>query len=192
MNTVLIESPVQVFRHDNFLPADLALRAFKLAKELPWQYGWKSASSGESVHWHVDFDGSENRKNSNDKDISQQITQPLISEIWDEMRSRHFFGHELVRCYANAHTFGTSGLYHVDRKEDGFYSAILYVTEKWESAWGGELALRDDAGEVFASYLPRPNRLITIPSNTQHAATGIERNCHELRRCFVFKTRAPF
>ena len=188
----LVEAPTQVFRHDHFLPPQMAMEAFAMARDLPWQHGWKSDNGAESVHWHVDFDGDSGRKNANEEDISGRLTHPLVARVWEHMRERHFFGHTLVRCYANAHTFGTSGLYHMDRKEDGFYSAILYVSERWDAAWGGELSLRDDSGELFASFLPRPNRMISIPSNAMHAATGIERSCHQLRRCFVFKTRAPF
>jgi SM-20-related protein len=194
MRPLIEEAPVQVFRHDHFLPPEMAARAFALARALAWHYGWRSAPNAESFHWHVDFDGQLEQRGgaNNEDDITDCLTEPLVREIWEHMKSRHFFGHTLIRCYANAHTFGTPGRFHMDRSADGYYSAILYLSERWDSAWGGELTLRDDSGEVFASYLPRPNRLITIPSNVMHAASGLERTCPDLRRCFVFKTRAPY
>ncbi len=42
-----------------------------------------------------------------------------IAALWAQLQDRVLPGHALVRCYANAHTFGIEGYPHVDSRKPG-------------------------------------------------------------------------
>lgn len=185
---------VPIIKNDNFLdaPAWDALSAY-FKHTAAFRYGWYSAKEvSEFTHWHIDF---LNRSGSNQDNYEHVLyanpAYKVIADVWTKLKAFHLKGHSLVRCYANAHTYGVEGAPHTDTKIYGNFTTILYVVPEWKSEWAGETAFFNVAGEITHSILPKPNRMITFDGTQVHAARALARICPGLRITLMFKTKAP-
>jgi len=179
----------QLLRFDDFLPEQQVRAVVDDARILSWQFGWKSNLGRNGSHWHVDLDGG--TRTENDASVEHELTHDIARVLWARASAGPMRGHTLIRAYANAHTFGISGNAHMDRRDDGYWSLVYYAVREWRPQWCGETVFLDHTGDIAWSCLPRPNRAIVFPANVMHAARAVDRECHELRVCIVFKTRAP-
>jgi hypothetical protein len=103
-------------------------------------------------------------------------------------------GHYLLRCYANAHTYGVEGYPHtdiVDASQVDNYTAVVYLNPVWKKEWAGELVLFNAAGDTLCGILPKAGRAALIPGDIVHAARGVSRQCPAVRICVAFKSRLP-
>ena len=169
---------LDVNRWDNFLPQPLwqeVLNHFE--KNICWTYGWPSDKTiSEFTHWHRDF-------------LERGAMDLVVAKIWNHLVSFNLQGHELVRCYANAHTYGVEGYPHRDAHEDGNYTSMLYIVPPWKVEWAGETMFFNDTGEITGGVLPAPNRVVTFNGKQLHAGRAVSRICPGLRVVLVFKSR---
>ena len=114
-----------------------------------------------------------------------------IRDLWLKLKQEHLSGHALVRCYANAHTFGVEGYPHVDSRKPGNYTTIFYVNPMWKPEWAGETVFLNDMGDIAHAVLPKPGRMVMFDGRITHAARGLTRICPAMRVTLMFKTRAP-
>jgi SM-20-related protein len=184
---------LHIQKFDDFLPPEDFAQSVLFAKSIRWGFGWVSnnlkAAPDQSKYWHVDFDG--RVPSNNTKSVIDKVTDPFIQKMWQRLTEGPCRGHTLIRCYANAHTYGVPGSPHTDRREDGYWSFVYYANDRWDPAWAGETVFYDRTGDLCHASLPRPNRLVAFPSNIVHAARPVEQHCTFLRMCYVFKTKAP-
>jgi Rps23 Pro-64 3,4-dihydroxylase Tpa1-like proline 4-hydroxylase len=160
------------------------------AEKVKWVYGWPQGHKDPFSHWNHDFLEAHKKNQSNlESRLYELYGDTALARVWDALRSGPLYGHDLVRCYANAHTFGVEGHPHTDSGQPGNYTAITYITPHWQADWAGELVLFDDAGDIFFAGLPNPGRIIIIQGNTLHAARAVSRTCPVIRVCLVFKTK---
>ena len=161
-----------------------------------WRYGWPQGTKDPFSHWSHDFLGAAlaNQENLEEKLCGNAEFGP-VARIWRDLKEGPFHGHHLVRCYANAHTFGVEGHPHydvVDKSQVDNFTAVVYINPVWKVEWAGELALIDETGDVFFSILPKPGRVAIIPGEVLHAARGVSRSCPAIRVSLAFKTRLPY
>jgi Rps23 Pro-64 3,4-dihydroxylase Tpa1-like proline 4-hydroxylase len=158
-----------------------------------WTYGWQSNKDKTPFgHWNHDFLKT-SRTNEEDHEyllLSDPGLAP-IRELWLRLKEDHLHGHALVRCYANAHTFGIEGYPHTDSRKPGNYTTIFYVNPIWKPEWAGETVFLNDLGDISSAVLPKPGRAVIFDGRITHAARALSRVCPALRVTLMFKTTAP-
>jgi hypothetical protein len=111
-----------------------------------------------------------------------------IGNAWLKLKERHFQGHTLLRCYAQAHTFGLEDSLHVDSRRPGYYCAVVHVNPIWKPEWAGETVFFNDVGDVYKAVLPKPGRVLAFDARITHVARGLSRSCPAARIALMFKT----
>jgi hypothetical protein len=115
---------------DGYLPEEqLAKLQEFFQTNVLWTYGWQS--NREKVpfsHWNHDFLKTHRQNQSNEEQmlLENEALEP-IRALWLKLKSDQLKDHSLVRCYANAHTFGIEGYPHVDSRKPGNYTTIVYI-----------------------------------------------------------------
>lgn len=179
---------------DNFFPEEVWAPLWQyFSNEAAFRYGWPSDRSvSEFTHWHLDF---LNKGNTNQTDAENVLfAMPAfrhVASAWRYLKASLLKDHKLVRCYANAHTYGVEGYVHTDTLRDRNYTVLLYLVPPWQAEWAGETVFLNDLGEIVQSVLPKPNRLVLFDGQNLHAARALSRACPGLRITLMFKTVAP-
>ena len=65
--------------------------------------GWRSNKDLGYSHWNHDLGGGGTH---NGLDISKNIRGTIFEEAWSWVQENRLNDHILIRCYANAHTYG--------------------------------------------------------------------------------------
>jgi len=158
-------------------------------KNVLWQFGWLSNRDRAPFgHWNHDF---LNTHHGNQEDASLQLQEPdfaPLEQLWRRLKSKELVGHSLVRCYANAHTFGIEGYPHVDSRLPGNFTTIVYLNPTWKPEWAGETVFMNDEGDIHKSILPRPGRAVIFDGRITHAVRALTRICPAMRVTLMFKT----
>lgn len=157
-----------------------------------WKFGWPQGKADPFSHWNCDF---LKVKKNNLEEVTSKLTTneslAALTNIWHSLEQGPLHGHQIIRCYANAHTFGIEGYPHVDVDEKtnpDCFTTIVYINPIWSRDWAGELVIFDDLGEVCFCAAPKPGRVITFPAGMVHAARAVSRSCSAIRVSVVFKT----
>jgi Rps23 Pro-64 3,4-dihydroxylase Tpa1-like proline 4-hydroxylase len=164
------------------------------AENVRWNYGWPQGTKDPFSHWNIDFLHAPLR-NQDDQEPKLMAMPELkpIADVWRALKAGPLKDHRLVRCYANAHTYGVEGHPHTDVMDPvaqpDNYTAVVYLNPVWKLEWAGELAMFDKQGDVFMSILPKPGRVAVIPGEYLHAARGVSRICPAVRICVAFKSK---
>lgn len=188
MNSV--EYPVVL---DGMLDESLFEEVAELLRTTSWKFGWHSANTpGESLmHWnkHIAGGGKDSRTSCEQELIDNEEIQ-CISQVWKSIKEKLLPEHSLVRCYANAHTFGLDGTIHRDNPPDvDMVTTIIYCHRVWPLPWGGETQFYDTSFDnIRSSVFPKPGRLVMFPGSVPHVAKSPSRVCRELRISLVFKS----
>ena len=156
---------------------DDALRAdiLRLVRRPIWAYGWKSVKEHDRYgFWHAQFAGGDERSRHNcEDDLSRNLQAEPIHRLWNLLKGSLLRGHEPVRVYANAHTYGVEGYVHTDSDVN----------------WAGETVFFcASTGDITHAVPPKPGRLVTFCGATPHVARSASRECPELRVSVVIKT----
>jgi hypothetical protein len=93
----------------------------------------------------------------------------------------------LQRAYCNVVSFGDVLLPHRDAREESAVTALLYVNDVWDRAWGGETLFYNDAGDAAHAVSPRPGRLLLFRSIIEHRGTAPSRLCLRPRLTLALK-----
>jgi hypothetical protein len=159
-----------------------------------WTYGWQSNKdeAANFGHWNHDFlkTHRSNQKSSEHILLNHEAHGP-IRDLWLKLKAEVLQDHALVRCYANAHTFGVEGYPHVDSRTPGNYTTICYINPGWKPEWAGETVFFNEFGDIAQAILPKPARVVTFDGRIRHAARGLSRICPAMRVTLMFKTTAP-
>lgn len=184
------------FVTDKFLPEDTYKHLCETIPHMSFVYGSKSnANTDPHGHWSWKpvYD---QRKNL--ADITHELRaypelRNLSMAITNHLSVQNGGGEWcLIRCYANAHTYGVDGYFHCDSDRPDEVTAVLYICKEWDRDWAGETVIVRDQivdGSAFMAVLPAPNRLLVIPSDAMHCARAVSRKCTGLRTTMVFKLR---
>ena len=94
--------------------------------------------------------------------------------------------YDLYDVYANGHTFGTQGEFHVDWYESNGRTLIYYANPKWRPEWGGKTIFLHKDKEL--EYInPIPNSAILFPGEIPHMAESTTRLFTDLRVTIAWK-----
>ena len=93
--------------------------------------------------------------------------------------------YELYDVYANGHTFGTKGSFHVDWNDDRGRTFLFYANDVWDVDWGGKTMF--DLGGDYYCHIPNPNSALLFPGMIPHAAEGPTRSFIGLRITIAWK-----
>ena len=158
-----------------------------------FRYGHFSDQAVTDIpHWHSEYLFTNSNVQTNQEHILRANPNlAMVAAVWERLKEHHLKGHALVRCYANAHTYGVEGAPHVDSAKPNNFTTLLYVVPDWKTQWAGETSFFNESGEVTTAVLPRPNRMITFDGTQLHAARAVSRECPALRITLMFKTVAP-
>lgn len=164
------------------LPANLANNVADHVDGHHWRYGWPSNKGMGYPHWNKDFAGA---GTTNSLDVTNRLQEPIAS-AWNHIRAQHLPEVKLLRCYANAHTYGIEGYPHTDSSRSQDRTLVLYLNKEWRREWGGETMIYDGQDIVHAE-IPKFNHGIIFPGNQFHVAKGVTRICPALRMTLMFK-----
>lgn len=157
-----------------------------------WKFGWGSNTIGESfVHWNRHFaGGGKSTLESCEEELQSNVTAQPIAAVWKQIKADLLPGQTLIRCYANAHTFGLDGTIHRDNPVDvDATTTIVYCHPIWPVPWGGELMFyTNDVSAVQSAILPKPGRIAIFQGSVPHSAKSPARVCRGLRISLVFKS----
>lgn len=144
-----------------------------------------------NLHWncHLAGGGLESRSPC-DTELASNHDLSAINQLWLAVRDKLLPGHELIRCYANAHTFGLDGGIHRDNPpEENMITTVVYVHRQWPLPWGGETVFYCKKEEdIVATVIPKPARVAIFDGSIFHAARAPTRVCTELRMTLVFRS----
>jgi hypothetical protein len=94
------------------------------------------------------------------------------------------------RAYTNYASFGDLLLTHVDALANARELTVLwFLSEKWDTEWGGETLFYDSAGDAQVAVSPKPGRLLMFDGAIRHAGKPPNRNCFVSRFTFAIKLR---
>lgn len=173
---------------ENFLPDEMYDKLARRFWNPAMYYGWKAHNENDPHgHWNHQIGISTNHTNL--ADVSSKFDDQ-IKEIWEYVSSTYeeLKNNKVIRCYVNGHTYGVDGYFHEDSKRDDEITIVLYLNDNWKLDWAGETVFEKD-GDIIYSSIPKKNRAVMFNSKIQHAARGVSRQCHDLRKTFMFKTR---
>jgi hypothetical protein len=181
---------------DELVPAEQLSAVQKyFEKSVRWNFGWPQGERDPFSHWTMDFLEAPVR---NQEDLEGKLLgNPefcALADVWRSLKAGPFKGHHLIRCYANAHTFGIEGFPHTDTMDStqiNNYTAVVYINPVWKKEWAGELVLFDNDGDTIFAVLPKPGRTAIFPGEMRHAARAVSRICPAIRVSLAFKTRIP-
>jgi SM-20-related protein len=182
----------QVRIFDELVSADLRSEILRLVRKPIWAYGWKSVKDRDRYSfWHAQFaGGDENSRDSCEGELGRSPALAPIFRLWQTLSSTILKGHEPLRVYANAHTFGVEGYVHTDSDDSqNYFTIIYYAHHYWEPNWAGETIFLEESGDVISAVYPKPGRIVFFRGATQHVARAPSRECPEIRISVVIKTR---
>lgn len=177
---------------DDIVPLDLQRRLEELASGPIWRYGWRSNDRQDRYcFWHAHFAGKANTRRSCLVELVENPGAQAIAELWGVLSKQILNGHEPLRVYANAHTYGVEGYVHTDSTdEENYFTTIYYAHPVWRKNWSGEIMFYSpDGDDVMKAVAPRPGRLVHFPGSILHKAQAPGRECPELRVSIVIKTQ---
>jgi len=180
---------VQVF--NNALPAQLFRELLKASRDIGWQFGWNTPSNPNTRYWHHEVG---HGRKDNTADVSAQVRKHPVKafSLFLDWLHTHLVSPDtkVLRFYLNAHTYGTDGWPHTDTDRPGELTAVLYLNAEWKPEWCGETVVFNDKGDIAASVLPAPNRLLSFPSHQLHAPRPLSKAFEGLRVVLVVKLAA--
>lgn len=187
MNALSMEyGPVQVF--DDRLPAPLYQALLAAVGRLGWGFGWNTPFNPNSRYWHHEVGYG---AKANTACVQHRVRQHPVVEFAQYL---DWLLAELVapdakilRFYLNAHTYGTDGWPHTDTDRGQELTTVLYLTPQWKPEWCGETVIFNPQGDIEAAVLPRPNRLLSFPSDRLHSPRPLAKVFEGLRVVLVVK-----
>ncbi len=181
-----IDSGVRVA--DGIVPQGLRADLQKLTRGPIWAFGWKSVKEHDRYSfWHAHFAGDDNSLDC-EQELKSSASAGPVYELWKLLASTELRGQQLVRSYANGHTYGVEGYVHTDSDEAGYLTAIYYAHARWDANWAGETVFYPGDARKGVAVLPQPGRVVVFPGHVPHVARGVSRECPDLRVSVVFKT----
>lgn len=108
-------------------------------------------------------------------------TEYLLNIIQETTQQEY----KLYDVYANGHTFGTMGDFHVDWYDSSEITFLYYANDKWRPDWCGQ-TIFDLNGQYNYQY-PHPNSAISFPGLIPHMSEGVSRSFTGLRVTIAWK-----
>lgn len=160
-------------RYNNVFSSNVVKKIHEDMADKGWQFGHGSYPSGDKRRGYPFWM----------KDLSDDsfYTEHLLNMI-QELTQREY---KLYDVYANGHTFGTQGNFHVDWYDSSERTFLYYANERWMPEWGGKTIF--NLNNQYEYYDPYPNTAICFPGEISHMAEGVSRLFTGLRVTIAWK-----
>lgn len=93
--------------------------------------------------------------------------------------------YELYDVYANGHTFGTMGDFHVDWHDSRGRTFLYYANDNWKPEWCGKTIFNMNGDIQYEPFIP--HSAILFPGEIPHMAEGVSRAFSGLRVTIAWK-----
>lgn len=165
----------KIIVQDNFLNEEEIKECIKIISMNKWDWGHKSNGAfSETPFWKMEL-------------INNNYFLKNITSVIEKTFSKKF---KINRLYANAHTYGQDGNFHIDDDSENRYTFCLYLTdikEEYVESAGGHLFFKFPELNYKICYEPKFNRGILFPSNYIHKGSSFSRYIMDLRVCVAWK-----
>ena len=163
---------------DNFLSNDEINKATDILKNGLWKFGHTSEGKNiyEDKFWTMNL-------------TDNEFFSTYLLSVIEKHFSKKF---ELIRVYANGHTFAQDGHFHIDSDKDDYYTFCLYFThieDKYIETAGGYIYFKLPHVNYKICYEPIYNRGIFFPSNYIHKGTSFTRYVMDMRLGVAWKLK---
>lgn len=108
-------------------------------------------------------------------------TEYLLNIIQEKTQQEY----ELYDVYANGHTFGTMGDFHIDWLDSGGSTFLYYANDNWKPEWCGKTIFNVNGDIQYQPLIPRT--AILFPGNIPHMSEGVSRAFDGLRVTIAWK-----
>ena len=105
--------------------------------------------------------------------------------LFDVIKKKTNQDYLLTRCYCNGHTFGSSGNFHIDWKDETGRTVLLYANETWKQEWGGKTVYDIDGKYHYTEFVP--NSIVIFPGIIPHRSEITSRIFTGLRKTVAWK-----
>ena len=163
--------------YDDFLTPVEMEKCLHIVQKPEWKFGHSSnTNSIDTPFWYMEL-------------IHNKFLKDKIKEKIECMTKKKF---NVVRLYANGHTYGQDGNFHQDDIHQDAYTFCLYCTEvsmDMSELVGGhiEFVLPDSKHSINIQTIF--NRGIFFPSHYFHRGTAFNRYVSDLRISIAWKLR---
>jgi hypothetical protein len=160
---------------DQLAPPELHRAVWEACMAPRWSFGNRSIDVQSSrPFWKMDMDGVE-------------AATRLFEHARASCETLAAAKLDVVRQYANGHTYGLGGQPHFDDVRPGTFTLLYYPVPVWKPEWEGETLFFTDKGHVGAGVAVAPNRAVFFDSRMSHSARAPSRDCPELRITVAYK-----
>ena len=143
---------------------------WKYLVENKWQFGHVSLPSSNKKFWSMNFD--------------EEIF--FYEHLFNKIKNIIGQNYTLQTVYANGHTYGMEGEFHLDSPDINGFTFLYYPHYKWKKSWNGCTTILIDE-ENFEMVYPTPNSAIMFPSLLWHRSEPVSREFYDLRVTIAFK-----
>ncbi len=175
---------------DNCVSAEVHKNLWSACQSPNWYFGYLPNGTDNSAQfWRMDLKGNK-----------------AASVFWNDVRPKceELVGKplEVIRQYANGHTYGLGGQPHCDDSKEGTYTLLYFPMQEWAPDWDGETVFYKgghggdspqfvnwEGFERTQIIRPLPNRAILFDARLAHEGRAPSRHCRELRVTVAYKLR---
>ncbi len=161
---------------DDLVPEELHKDLWKATRTKNWYFGAFSNQSNSIPFWNMDLDN-----------------VPAADAVWQHAKAQceGLIGAplEVLRQYANGHTFGQGGRPHTDDDAAGTYTLIYYPMPRWHKDWDGGTEFHNGEGEIITAVQLKPNRAVLFDARVLHYGRAPSRMFTGLRVTVAYKLK---
>ena len=163
---------------NNFLTKEEIATALDIIDNGTWKYGHKSSEEKlyNDVFWQMEL--------TNNDFFSKELLK-----IIEKHFSKKF---ELQRVYANGHTYGQDGAFHIDSDSEKDYTFCLYlskINDEYVETAAGYIYFQIPNEKYKICFEPLFNCGIFFPSNYIHKGTSYSRYIMDMRISIAWKLK---
>lgn len=163
---------------NNFLTEKEIETGLEIINKGLWKYGHHSLGKNlyEDEFWSMDL-------------TENDFFSKKLLNIIEKHFSKKF---ELLRVYANGHTFAQDGHFHEDSNEKEDYTFCLYfskINDEYIEPAGGYLYFKVPNEKYKICFEPLFNRGIFFPSIYTHKGSSYSRYVMDMRICVAWKLK---
>ncbi len=161
---------------DDLVSEDMQMALWKATRSRNWYFGAFSNDRSAIPFWNMERDGVAAA------DVVWEHAKPQCEELVGASL-------EVLRQYANGHTFGQGGKPHTDDSSPGTYTLIYYPMSQWHKDWDGGTVFQAEDGEIISTIQLKPNRAVLFDAQILHYGRAPSRMFTGLRVTVAYKLK---
>ena len=197
-NPFLYTSDNAVTIWDDVCP-ELVEDMYKIRSKPKWSFANTSkalAGSNPITSWGLDICNF-GEQGKSPEELEQKIRgeweniskeYPFVPKLWCKIKELVEPDIKMTRVFVNGQTYGLGDNIHPDTRSISGITFVYYFNPQWDPEWDGQTIIYTNEGEILASILPKPGRLIGFDSRLLHRGTSPSRFCNKLRCTLAFHT----